>query len=101
MITTNCGNLAKRINMLKSHGIEKKQENFKFEPVGSWGYEQQFLGYNFRMTDIQAALGLSQLKRLDMFVKQRNNLLSQYSVMLKELPVELLQIEKVTTVQYI
>ena len=62
------------------------------EPVGPWSYEQQQLGFNYRLTDLQAALGLSQLKRLDEIVAIRNRLYQRYEALLKGLPVQLLQI---------
>ena len=58
--------------MLRSHGITKNPEKFENSAAGPWSYEQQRLGFNYRITDIQAALGLNQLKRLDEIVAERN-----------------------------
>ena len=60
----------------RSHGITKDEQ--RFEPAGPWGYEQQDLGFNYRMTDVQAALGLSQLQLLDQIVQERNRQLQRY-----------------------
>ena len=65
-LTTNDELLARKISDLRSHGIVKDNTRFNEKPNGPWVYEQQDLGYNYRMTDIHAALGLSQLKRLDL-----------------------------------
>ena len=58
---------------LRSHGIIKDKTRFFHKPQGQWSYEQQDLGFNYRLTDIHAALG-PQLKRLDEFIKKRNNI---------------------------
>ena len=70
-ITTNDKELDYRLSLLRTHGITKDASKFRNESHGAWYYEQQSLGYNYRLTDIQAALGLSQLKRLDSFFVQR------------------------------
>ena len=54
----------KKIQSLRSHGIEKNQDHFEYLANGPWSYEQQSLGFNYRMSDISAALGISQLTRL-------------------------------------
>ena len=63
ILTTKDCNLAKKANKLRNHGIIKDKDLFENEYNGPWSYEQQLLGYNFRMNDIQASLGISQLKR--------------------------------------
>ena len=68
MATTNNSELASKMLALRSHGVEKDPSRFELIPYGPWSYEQQSLGFNYRMTDIQAALGLSQLNRLHEFV---------------------------------
>ncbi len=92
--TTNDEKIFNKINLLRSHGIEKNVKMFKSDPKGSWSYEQQYLGFNYRMTDIQAALGLSQLKRLDEIVEKRNQIFQIYKQYFEELPVNLLNIPK-------
>ena len=77
---------------LRSHGIVRDAERFERPAAGPWVYEQQQLGYNYRMTDIQAALGLSQLRQLDVIVAERNHLLQRYREMLRDLPVRLLEV---------
>ena len=90
--TTNNIELAERLRILRSHGIVKNPDKFQMKFEGSWYYEQQLLGYNYRLTDIQAALGLSQLKRLEKIVIERNDQLSYYKKIFKSLPVEFLKI---------
>lgn len=92
LATTNDPHLAQRMVELRSHGIVRDPECFVQPPAGPWVYEQQHLGFNYRLTDIQAALGLSQLQRLDEIVAERNNQLQRYSLLLQELPVRLLEI---------
>lgn len=89
MALTNDQQLACRMSTLRTHGITRDPTQMRKSPDGPWYYEQLELGYNYRMTDIQAALGLSQLKRLDEFVERRNQLVSRYNKLLSELPLEL------------
>ena len=92
LAVTNDPQLAERMTELRSHGITKNPERFERTAPGAWSYEQQSLGYNYRMTDIQANLGLNQLKRLDSIVTERRQLLANYQVLLKNLPLKLLEI---------
>lgn len=78
MAMTNDPLLAKKMRMLRSHGITREVEDFINEPDGPWYYEQQMLGFNYRMTDIQAALGLSQMTRLDEFLAKRRVIANHY-----------------------
>lgn len=78
MAMTNDCRLAKTMRMLRSHGITREQEDFINKPDGPWYYEQQMLGFNYRMTDIQAALGLSQMSRLDEFLLKRREIAARY-----------------------
>ena len=86
---TNDEELAWRMAALRTHGITRDQSRMVRQSDGPWYYEQLELGYNYRMTDIQAALGLSQLSRLDEFVERRNQLARRYSELLIDLPLQL------------
>ena len=77
---------------MRSHGIVRDRERFQLNDAGSWVYEQQELGFNYRITDVQSALGLSQLRRLDEIVTERNRLFHIYQELLVDLPVRLLHI---------
>ena len=90
--TTNVPVLAQQIHDLRSHGITKDPKRFDRPAQGPWSYEQQRLGFNYRMTDLQAALGLSQLQRLESFVVERHRLLAKYRQLLTGLPLQLLEI---------
>ncbi len=72
---------------LRTHGITRDQNLMSHEPDGPWYYEQIELGLNYRMTDMQAALGLSQLERLDDYIIRRRDLAQRYDERLAELPV--------------
>ncbi|MBZ0159611.1 MAG: UDP-4-amino-4,6-dideoxy-N-acetyl-beta-L-altrosamine transaminase [bacterium] len=89
MALTNDEELAWRMGMLRTHGITREPERMTRPPAGPWAYEQQALGFNYRMTDIQAALGVSQLARLEEWVKRRNGLASRYDERLQGLPLRL------------
>ncbi|MEW7864184.1 UDP-4-amino-4,6-dideoxy-N-acetyl-beta-L-altrosamine transaminase [Aeromonas diversa] len=78
MAMTNDPQLAKTMRMLRSHGITREPEDFINEPDGPWYYEQQMLGFNYRMTDIQAALGLSQMANLETWIEKRGELARRY-----------------------
>ena len=73
---------------MRSHGITRNEHFYTKESDGPWYYQQLELGYNFRITDIQAALGLSQLSRLDEFLSRRHKIASIYDNELKELPLK-------------
>lgn len=78
MAMTNDPVLAKTMSMLRSHGITRELEDFINEPDGPWYYEQQMLGFNYRMTDIQAALGLSQMANLEGWIAKRSEIARRY-----------------------
>ena len=95
LATTNDPLLDQRMKDLRSHGITKERERFQEEDIGAWSYEQQSLGFNYRMTDIQAALGKSQISRLNEIVTERHRLAERYrelldapSVCMLEVPAE-------------
>jgi len=87
LATTNSSKLFKKLEMLRSHGITRDPHYMSSEPLGSWYYEQIDLGFNYRMTEIQAALGISQMKRLDDFVSSRHILKDRYDKLLDDLPL--------------
>ncbi len=89
MATTNNEILAERMTALRSHGITRDPARFVRPSPGPWYYEQHALGFNYRMTDIQAALGVSQLRRLSSYVERRNVLARRYDRALKGLPLQL------------
>lgn len=84
---TNNAELAEKLNLLRSHGITR-DEHLMTKPMdGPWYYQQIELGYNYRMTDMQAALGVSQMQRLDEYVAKRHELADRYNELLKGLPI--------------
>lgn len=92
MALTNDAALAESMAMLRSHGITRdpaRWRNSAANSQGGWYYEQQMLGYNYRMTEIHAALGISQLARLDEYVARRNAQARRYDQALKGLPLQL------------
>ena len=89
---TNDEALAIRMSELRSHGITKDPTRLTVDSEGPWYYEQQHLGFNYRMTDIHAALGLSQLRKLSSYVERRNDLVLDYQELLSDLPVHLPEI---------
>lgn len=89
VVVTNRDDLAERLRRLRSHGITRDTRLMQERDPGDWCYEQLELGYNYRMTDIQAALGSSQLNRLDAFVTRRQELAAEYSSRLAHLPIQL------------
>lgn len=89
MITTREAELAERLARLRSHGITREPSQMIGPSDGPWYYQQIELGYNYRMTDMQGALGSSQLLRLDAFVERRRQLAARYDQLLKDLPLTL------------
>ena len=87
MALTNDDHLAEKMNLHRSHGVTRDQNLMTHEPDGPWYYQQVELGYNYRMTELQAALGISQMERLDAFVARRHELAKRYNALLQELPV--------------
>ncbi|MEH6822368.1 MAG: UDP-4-amino-4,6-dideoxy-N-acetyl-beta-L-altrosamine transaminase [Motiliproteus sp.] len=87
MALTNDKAVADRMALLRSHGITRDPELMTHDADGPWYYQQIELGFNYRMTELQAALGLSQMQRLDQFVAQRHQLALRYNALLDRLPV--------------
>jgi UDP-4-amino-4,6-dideoxy-N-acetyl-beta-L-altrosamine transaminase len=88
MALSNDRELAERMAMLRSHGITRDQKRLRRQDAPPWYYEQQMLGFNYRLTDIQAALGVSQLRRVDEYVVRRNLLAGNYDIALQGLPLQ-------------
>ena len=86
---TNSPELADTLARLRSHGITRNPDEMTHEPDGAWYYQQIELGYNYRMTELQAALGVSQMTRLDEFVARRHALADRYDALLADLPLTL------------
>lgn len=87
MATTNSKDLLKQMELLRSHGITRDAESMNRKPDGDWYYEQLTLGFNYRMTDMQAALGVSQMRRLNTFIASRHKLAQRYNKQLENFPV--------------
>lgn len=87
LATTNSSDLAERMNRLRSHGITRDPKTMIGESHGAWYYQQIELGYNYRMTDIAAALGLSQLQRLNEYIDRRHAIAHRYDDLLADLSV--------------
>lgn len=87
MVTTRSDELAERMALLRSHGITRDPARMTHEPDGGWYYQQIDLGFNYRMTDVQAALGLSQVNRLQQYIARRHALALRYDERLSGLPV--------------
>jgi len=89
-ITTNNDEFARRLRLLRSHGIERETARFSDPSTDQqsrpWQYEQQALGYNYRMSDIHAALGLSQLRRIDDFIARRREIAAYYDSRFRDIP---------------
>jgi UDP-4-amino-4,6-dideoxy-N-acetyl-beta-L-altrosamine transaminase len=88
-VLTNNSALAKKMISLRSHGITRDESEMTHASDGNWYYQQIDLGYNYRMTDMQAALGFSQIQRIEQFVKARHDLASRYNKQLADLPLTL------------
>ncbi|TDO96255.1 UDP-4-amino-4,6-dideoxy-N-acetyl-beta-L-altrosamine transaminase [Marinomonas balearica] len=89
MAVTNNPKLAKKMHCLANQGITRAPQDLNEPSPGGWYYEQQSLGFNYRMTELQAALGLSQLNKLHLFIEQRRDLAQNYYKLLRHLPIRL------------
>lgn len=87
MALTNDSQLARRMELLRSHGITRDPAFMNKEPDGPWYYQQIALGFNYRLTELQAALGVTQMERLDEFVSRRHYLAGRYDELFSELPL--------------
>lgn len=87
MVVTNDRALYEKMCLYRSHGITRNPQYMTHDTYGPWYYQQVVLGFNYRMTDIQAALGYSQLQKLDKFVARRRELAAQYDELLEDLPL--------------
>ena len=84
---TNNADLANRMVLLRSHGITREPEQMTHAPDGPWYYQQIDLGFNYRMSELQAALGTSQMDRLETYVARRHELAQRYDALLADLPL--------------
>jgi UDP-4-amino-4,6-dideoxy-N-acetyl-beta-L-altrosamine transaminase len=89
MVLTNNEKYYERLKRLRNHGITRDERFMDGRSEGAWYYQQIELGFNYRITDFQAALGLSQLRKIDSFVARRREIAGRYDASLKELPVTL------------
>ena len=89
MITTNDDDLARKLRLLRSHGMTREQDQMEGESEGGWYYEQIALGYNYRLTDMQSALGLSQLGKLDAWQRRRVESADRYDRLFAGMPLRL------------
>lgn len=87
LATTNDVKLLERMQLFRSHGVTRKQSLMTSQFEGGWYYQQVDLGYNYRMTDLQATLGVSQMQRLDEFITNRHTLQERYDQLLSNLPI--------------
>ena len=88
LATTQDAGLAERMRLFQSHGVTRNPDLMKGESEGGWYYQQIELGLNYRMTELQAALGISQVTRLEEYVARRNELADRYDVLLSDLPLK-------------
>jgi len=93
-VLTNNKVFYEKLLMFRNHGITKNNKKFLSQAHGDWYYEMQFLGFNYRMTDIQAALGISQLKKMDKFVDRRRKIVEIYNKVFENNPYFDIPVEK-------
>ena len=83
-VVTNSGEFYEKLKMLRNHGIDKSALD-RFGPKAGWAYDLKFLGRNYRITDFQTALGISQLRRLDEFIRRRRGIVKMYNEVLEDM----------------
>ncbi len=92
-VLTNDENLYKKLLLFRTHGITRDEAQMEHEPDGTWYYEQVALGFNYRMTDMQAALIISQLDKLEMFKRRRKEIVARYNQAFSKIPALIVQKE--------
>ena len=100
VVTTNSKYLEKKLKIFREHGIVRDKKKFIFKNNIETYYEQQSLGYNYRLSDLHSALGISQIKRLTSFVKKRNEIRNIYYKELKDLPIKFQKIDRKNLCSY-
>ena len=102
MCLTNSKKIYKDLLLYRSHGITKDKQQFQIKrnKNNEWYYEQQKIGYNYRLSDIHASLGRSQLEKFDKFIKVRNQIARKYKILLKDLPLILPKDNKLSLSSY-
>ena len=93
VVTTNSLALYEKLKLYKTHGITKSKGNLRNKEHPEWYYEQIYLGYNYRITDLQSALGISQLNKIEKFITKRKKLVNLYNKLLKDIDGIILQKE--------
>lgn len=94
VITTNNEDFYEKLSIFRSHGIIRNKDFLIDKEEGSWYYEQQELGYNYRITDLQCALGISQLNKIEKFIKRRKELVNMYNQELSKVDEIIIQKEE-------
>lgn len=94
VVTTNSLALYEKLKLYKTHGITKSKGNLRNKEHPEWYYEQIYLGYNYRITDLQSALGISQLNKIERFITKRKLLVNTYNELLKDIDGVILQKEE-------
>ncbi|WP_195946412.1 UDP-4-amino-4,6-dideoxy-N-acetyl-beta-L-altrosamine transaminase [Paraclostridium bifermentans] len=94
VVTTNSLALYEKLKLYKTHGITKSKGNLRNKEHPEWYYEQIYLGYNYRITDLQSALGISQLNKIEKFITKRKQLVNLYNKLLKDIDGVILQKEE-------